>query len=250
MAFKFPTGLEYRYAKLWRSIPQEIEEFLLGEIKRKRFKNEKGSKGGPSVFIDTKELIDKLSGELFVKVAKGAEAMGDKLDKRSANDLNASLKTEMVKSVKFPRATKASRTFIKQNIKLISTVTDKTLPKIEQAIKEGLKAGFDKKRLVDVIRKETKKSISYAEFVARDQMGKALAAIDKERQKSIGVKTYTWRTMKDGRVRGRHKKLEGTTHSWDKPPIISKDGRRGNPGDDYQCRCRAEPDIRGIFLGS
>ena len=60
-------------------------------------------------------------------------------------------------------------------------------------------------------------------------------------QTIAGIKEYTWRTRRDGRVRPTHARLDGTRQRWDRPPIISADGRRGHPGDDYNCRCIALP---------
>ncbi len=46
---------------------------------------------------------------------------------------------------------------------------------------------------------------------------------------------YIWRTVGDDKVRGDHAAREGQNFSWDRPP------EGGNPGEDYNCRCWAEP---------
>jgi hypothetical protein len=46
---------------------------------------------------------------------------------------------------------------------------------------------------------------------------------------------YIWRTAGDGKVRPSHAANEGQVFAWDRPPPT------GNPGDDFGCRCRAEP---------
>lgn len=43
---------------------------------------------------------------------------------------------------------------------------------------------------------------------------------------------YIWRTVEDGNVRASHAELNRTILKWDDAP---------NPGDDYNCRCWAEP---------
>jgi len=60
-------------------------------------------------------------------------------------------------------------------------------------------------------------------------------------QEALGIETYKWMTRGDGRVRMMHRALNNTVQRWDRPPIISPDGRRGHPGDDYNCRCVAIP---------
>lgn len=49
------------------------------------------------------------------------------------------------------------------------------------------------------------------------------------------TKHYIWRTRKDGRVRPEHAKNEGLVFSWENPPPT------GHPGEDFGCRCSAEP---------
>ena len=46
---------------------------------------------------------------------------------------------------------------------------------------------------------------------------------------------YIWRTEKDDRVRGKHAERDGKIFNWH----ISPEG--GHPGEDYNCRCWAEP---------
>ncbi|MCI5060219.1 MAG: peptidoglycan-binding protein [Alphaproteobacteria bacterium] len=46
---------------------------------------------------------------------------------------------------------------------------------------------------------------------------------------------YIWRTVGDGNVRHTHSAREGRTFSWDTPP------EGGHPGEDFGCRCWAEP---------
>lgn len=46
---------------------------------------------------------------------------------------------------------------------------------------------------------------------------------------------YIWRTRGDDRVRPSHAANDGKIFAWDDPP------RTGHPGEDYGCRCIAEP---------
>ncbi len=46
---------------------------------------------------------------------------------------------------------------------------------------------------------------------------------------------YIWRTRSDGKVRSSHAANNGKVFAWDTPPPT------GHPGDDYGCRCTAEP---------
>jgi len=67
------------------------------------------------------------------------------------------------------------------------------------------------------------------------------AEANRRKQVDAGIKRYTWITKRDDRVRPMHFMLDRTVQRWSKPPIIRSDGTRGHPGDDYNCRCSAEP---------
>ena len=82
-----------------------------------------------------------------------------------------------------------------------------------------------------------------ARRIARDQIGKLNAQVNQERQESMGVTRFVWRTMRDDRVRDEHQELEGEVFSWDDPPA------EGLPGEDVQCRCYSEPDFSDLIGG-
>ena len=46
---------------------------------------------------------------------------------------------------------------------------------------------------------------------------------------------YVWRTMEDEKVRDSHAVREGHIYNWNLAPV------GGHPGEDYNCRCYAEP---------
>lgn len=46
---------------------------------------------------------------------------------------------------------------------------------------------------------------------------------------------YIWRTSGDSKVRSTHAENDGKIFAWDSPP------ETGHPGEDYNCRCWAEP---------
>lgn len=50
---------------------------------------------------------------------------------------------------------------------------------------------------------------------------------------------YIWRTKLDGRVRSEHAANDGKLFSWNERPVT------GHPGEEYNCRCIAEPYVEG-----
>lgn len=128
---------------------------------------------------------------------------------------------------------------IEQNVALIKTVGKEYLAKINQNIRQNILAGKSQAELIDLLEEDTKVERSRAKFWASDQLGKAYSTLTKNNQKSAGFDQYIWRTQKDGRVRDTHAFLEGKKFLWDDGPVV--DGRQIHPGDDYNCRCFAEP---------
>ncbi len=51
---------------------------------------------------------------------------------------------------------------------------------------------------------------------------------------------YIWRTRGDGKVRSSHAANNGRVFAWADPPPT------GHPGEDYECRCRAEPYVEAL----
>lgn len=59
--------------------------------------------------------------------------------------------------------------------------------------------------------------------------------LDMRRQLQAGVETYIWRSRDDDKVRAAHAGNDDRVFRWDDPPP------GGHPGQDYGCRCYAEP---------
>jgi SPP1 gp7 family putative phage head morphogenesis protein len=77
---------------------------------------------------------------------------------------------------------------------------------------------------------------AHALLVAEDQINKLNARLSMERQLDAGIESFRWRTKGDGRVRARHRDLEGTVWTWKSggPSGV------GLPGEPVRCRCTAE----------
>lgn len=65
-------------------------------------------------------------------------------------------------------------------------------------------------------------------------------AIDEGLKSQDPAERYVWRTVGDSRVRDEHATRDGQIYTWGNPP------EGGHPGEDYNCRCWAEPIEDGI----
>ncbi len=127
---------------------------------------------------------------------------------------------------------------IEGNVSLIKTIPGDYFDKIEGIVYRGTIAGNEAKSMIEQIREIGHSTTKRAKVIARDQTAKLNSNLSKQRQLNAGVKEYVWRTATDGRVRESHKRNNGKTFRWDKPPKAT-----GHPGQDVQCRCFAQPII-------
>lgn len=130
---------------------------------------------------------------------------------------------------------------IHKNVELIKTAGKEYMSKIETLIQQNITEARTQKDLTDLLEKKTKAERSQARFWASDQLGKVYSELNRKNQKSAGFNKYIWRTQRDQRVRDSHIVMEGTVQDYDQAPIV--EGRPLHPGDDYNCRCYAEPVI-------
>lgn len=137
---------------------------------------------------------------------------------------------------------------VEENVGLI-----RSIPKTHQVtFKNGLVAMITGDAPQDQIRKMVQKNFgltrNQARLIARDQVGKLNGKINQYRQEQLGGKRYVWKGNNDGRERKDHVRLNNTTQYWSKPPVVDKkSGRRAHPGEDFQCRCRAEMVLEDVL---
>ena len=103
---------------------------------------------------------------------------------------------------------------------------------------------------VETIQREiqaaTGASKSRAALIARDQVLQLNSQVTADRHKAAGITEYTWSASRDQRVREEHREMDGMVFAYADPPIADRrSGRRGNPGEVWQCRCVAIPVLPG-----
>ncbi|OGU55474.1 MAG: hypothetical protein A2V66_11905 [Ignavibacteria bacterium RBG_13_36_8] len=134
------------------------------------------------------------------------------------------------------------KSFSKENVALIKSIKDKSLTNLEASIQRKIRTGTRVEVLQKEIKEEFNTTKSRARLIARDQIGKLNGQLTQLRQQEAGINSYIWRTALDERVRDEHEEREGQEFNWNDPP------EGGHPGEDYQCRCYAEPNFNDIEL--
>lgn len=131
---------------------------------------------------------------------------------------------------------------IADNIALIKSIPEQYHERLREAINTGINRGDNAFSIRKQILELGQSTAKRAKFIARDQTAKLNAAVTQARQTRLGVTHYFWRTSRDERVRPSHEAKEGERFAWDSPPADT-----GHPGQDYQCRCSADPDLSGVL---
>lgn len=206
----------------------------------------------PDFFARVTEVFRKVEEELEKKTS--VFGLWEKIEKISNATRKLTIK-EWKRAVKHTLAVDISNDYysgefyqnemenwVHDNVSLIKTIPQQALGEMKEIVLEGYQNGKTNTAVMKEIQKTYKTSKSRATFIARDQLSKLNADITMHQQKDAGVDKYIWRTVKDKRVRDRHKDLEGKTFAYDDPPIVdTKTGRRAHPGKDFRCRCYPEP---------
>lgn len=134
-----------------------------------------------------------------------------------------------------------ARHFVAENVALIKRIPARLHGDIEVMVHGAVARGHRHKHLTRQIEERFGVAERHARLIARDQIGKFHAKVNHHRQKEMGVKRFVWRSVGDERVRPWHQELDGTEHSYAKPPRNPDTDERVLPGEDIQCRCSAEP---------
>lgn len=117
-----------------------------------------------------------------------------------------------------------------------------TISRLREQVEENASQGYRAEGLAERIRTEYGVSASRANLIAIQETSNFMSAFRAGRAIAAGCPTYRWSCTRDNRVRAAHKAHHGRIFRYDTPPIVDPvTGRRGNPGQDFRCRCSDQP---------
>ncbi|MCK4793514.1 MAG: minor capsid protein [Desulfobacteraceae bacterium] len=123
--------------------------------------------------------------------------------------------------------------------------TEEHIKTLRKDVEANSMAGYRFSKLKDTLEHRYGTSKSKAEFLARNETSFFIAKFRQQRFMDAGVKWYKWQTVGDQKVRDDHRLLNKRIFQFGDPPIIdSATGKRGEPGETYNCRCIARPITR------
>ena len=149
----------------------------------------------------------------------------------------------------------AMRQVMQEQVKLITSLPVEAAERVHKLTIEGVVRGTRSEDVAKAIMESGHVSTSRARLIARTEVARTSSVLTETRARHIGSEGYIWRTSLDPDVRpalnlpakqrahfvGSHRKLEGTYHRWDEPPVSGQHGERAHPGQIYNCRCWPEP---------
>lgn len=144
---------------------------------------------------------------------------------------------------------------LRDNVDLITSIHTDFIHDIGEAVFSNVNDGGRHENLIDIIRERGSVTKSRAKVIARDQTSKLNADMTEARSTALGLDIYEWGGTGDERERDSHSVLNGKLCKYSDPTIYSDDGGKtwkkrssigafiGKPGEDYQCRCLALPQV-------
>lgn len=245
---RFPMALERQYAarikevvEIMRKAVNEILVPILPDIIREAKSIRKDD------YTDTLARAIELIGTQTVDQTGGAAGLASFIEEHGAA-VSKFNKAEVISIMRGavgvdiflsdPALLPKLRGFATVNAGKIDSIAKFRLPEIERLVLQEIENGTRVEVLRADIQKQFKVDRSKADLLARDQTSKLNGDLTKLRQVEAGVQDYKWRTVGDDAVRDNHASKEGVTFKWSDPPAET-----GHPGQDFQCRCYAEPII-------
>ncbi len=250
-----PTALTRALVEIAEELNAEIAEALAAE-------------GLPRVDAADGAAPPFSKGDLMARIRRLAErvvkrrgsALSSTLDAVAANVSTAS-KAAWARQAKAalgvdlskiePNLTPTVERFRRENLDLITSMARDKVERVARILDDAPNARVETIR--DRILEEGEVTKRQAALIARDQVLSLNAQVAQARHEAAGITQYVWRASGDGDVRPDHKALNGKTFRYDEPPVVNasevrrgRAERREHPGQDYQCRCTAEPVIPGF----
>jgi SPP1 gp7 family putative phage head morphogenesis protein len=244
--------LETEYSALFEKFIQNLTRQYLAEVSEimvEERSNMRQNKFSMTSFADRlkkmRESIQKKPA--YKNIFKAMESVFESVDNRVIRGIKQAYSRREFPIPEVLRSKSANlKQAISENVELISGIVGKQSELLEKAVLTAVMKGSDYNTIKRAVMKQSQKGEAYAKFVAADQVAKAQAAINTERQAAAGIPGYIWDSMNDAKTRHTHRLPHGRFFLWNKtmPNDLrprDKNGKILNPGEDYYCRCGAIP---------
>lgn len=200
----------------------------------------------PPAVVELQNLLERYSQILRPWAATAGRRMlvdVSRRDERAWKQVASAMGVTLRDELKNAPIGTALRRLLEEQVTLITSLPLDASRRVHRIVTGNLYRGARADEVAKEILRTGHVTRSRANLIARTETGRAQTALTLVRAEAIGSEGYIWRTARDGNVRPLHRKLEGTFHRWDDPPIAGEKGERAHPGSIFNCRCFAEPQI-------
>lgn len=248
------AGTQAAYAKKLSAMVDEMHKsvkyWLLAAYK-KRYPQEIATDESASVFLT--KVIRRLSRRWMSRFAESANELADYYAKDILDRSDAQMRSALKKAgfmIDF-KLTDEMNNVLQANIAgqvgLIKSIPSQYFPQIEGAVMRSVAKGGDLKSLSEFLENRYGVTRRRAVFIAKDQVNKANATMNAERQKSLGIEEAQW-VHTGGSNYPRHSHVQAgkdkLVYNIAKGAYI--DGEYILPGELPNCRCKSRSIIKGI----
>ena len=135
-----------------------------------------------------------------------------------------------------------SKTYTENMQFFVKDWAEERISKMREKVQEAVLNGYRPDTVQKMLETEFGIGARKAQFLAQNETCIMLASYKKAKYTEMGFDKFIWRTIMDSKERPLHEALNGTTWSYNNPPVIDeRTGERGLPGQTYNCRCEAQP---------
>ena len=255
-----PRGAVLAYTQLLGGVSAEMDAALLSALRGEgvvaRADGPADGGGGPALSVlpgHLARLVARLEGAFGAIVGRASlvralDAVGGQVDAWAGAQLARQIAAVIGidPGTTGPDVGRQLRAFRESNLALIRTLAADRVAAVRTVL-ERRGIGGRVEQIAADIEAEAGATPARAALIARDQVLSLNAQVTEARHRAAGITEYVWRTSRDARVRESHRALEGRTFRYADPPVVDeRTGRRENPGQDFRCRCTADPILPGI----
>ena len=181
--------------------------------------------------------MDRVSKE-FKRTIRKNVAVQPQLDEIGLEKISKDYLT----TIDLPIRKKLLREFEEGATKAIENFEQDIVEKLRSKLQTIILDGRSRDTVKKTIMAELNISKTRAKFIARQETALLTTKFKKSQYQQYGVNQYKWVTVGDHKVRERHNELDGEIIDWDRPPVVDeKTGRTAHAGEDWNCRCIAQP---------
>ncbi len=217
---------------------------------------------------DDMEELSKVPETLPESFVAGVEGVAEKMRRKASTDFAEWSEMVVGKPYYPPEAEREIFSTWTANFQTLCKSAEADAKKdISLLVSSAKNEGWNRGRLEKAVRERLpSKYRARAENIARTELGKLNSAAKLSQFREVGISYYRWLTTIDGRERDSHRSMNGLICSVSNPGVYYTENPddplhpvehprtagmfRGNPGEDFQCRCSMvawDPEIDGMY---